>query len=104
MLDAAMQDCGWARRYARCVHARVVPSRALRSALKTGFTVRLMTCIGVLGRPAGQGEAESASRAKANKHCQADAPKTGIAFAGSGALRCDRWSGFGFGVFQALHL
>jgi hypothetical protein len=102
MLDAAMQDCGWALRYARCLHARLVPSWALREGLKTGIVMRLVTFIGVSGRPAVLGEGESASPATAHKHCQADAPKTGIAFAGGGALRYDGWSGFGFGVFLLL--
>jgi hypothetical protein len=67
-----------------------------------GFILRPMTCAGVGGHLAGQGDGQSAGPATARKHCQADAPKTGISFADGGALRCDRWSGFGFGVFWAL--
>ena len=65
MRDAAMPDCGWALRYARCLYARRVPSRASLALLKAGFIVQAMTLIEVFGYPAGLVEVQSASPATA---------------------------------------
>ena len=51
MRDAAMQDCGWALRYARSAYARAVPSHYRHDALQTGFIIQTMTSIVVFGSP-----------------------------------------------------
>ena len=51
MLDAAMQDCGWALRHARYVQARVVPDRHWCNGLQARFIIHLMTSIVVFGNP-----------------------------------------------------
>lgn len=60
MRDAAMQDCGWALRYAHCLHARAVPDRTLQDALKTGFIIQPMTSIVVFGNTAGRADSLAA--------------------------------------------
>ena len=51
MHEAAMQDCGWALRYARRPKARVMPGNIEKGALKTGFIIQRMTSIVVFGNP-----------------------------------------------------
>jgi hypothetical protein len=64
MLDAAMQDCGWALRYARTFTCKTCAKLGIVRGLKGGLYRAARDFYGVFGCPAGQGEAESASQAR----------------------------------------